>query len=61
MQVNHNCKAIQFNLIGFYFDPTFWPVGGPSSGNIWYRISSSKVYNCVTSMFTFVAMVTIVT
>ena len=33
-------------------------MGGPSSGNISYRISLINVYNCVTSLFTFVAMVT---
>ena len=36
-------------------------MGGPSSGNICYRIFVSKVYNCVKCLFTFVAMVTIVT
>ena len=36
-------------------------MGGPSSGNVFYRIFVIKVHNCVTCLFTFVAMVTIVT
>ena len=62
VQNNHNHNSIQCNMMAFYcFDPTFRPMGGPSSGNILEQDWYNKVQDCVsfsTCLFIFVAMVT---
>ena len=58
--MNHNHNSIQCNMIGF-IDPTFRPMGGPSSGTIKIQFCHYKVHDCVLFLqvlFTFVAMVT---
>ena len=57
--MSHNCKAIQFNMIGFYFGSDVSACRGAFLREYLIQDFFSKVYNCVTSMFTFVAMVTI--
>ena len=51
--------TIQCNLMALFFDPTFRPVGGAFFREYLLQDFFSNVYNCVTVMFTFVAMVTI--